>query len=256
MRIIAIANQKGGVGKTTSALNLAAIWAAGGLQVLLVDLDPQASLTQSLINMAAGKSLAEVIGGADPGPLQLKRIIQNVRPGLDLAPSDIALASTELGLIARIGRELALKGPLASVPYYDLIVIDCPPALSLLTICGLVASDYVFVPTLPAAADLRGLALFNQTLNKVKAALNPGLVLAGVIVTQFDARLTAHNMALEAMERAGLPVLSPCIPRSVRVQETSGARQTLIAYDPSGKPTQAYRELAEEIKQWLNKNLI
>ncbi len=251
MIIIATSNQKGGVGKTTTTLNLGAILASQGRRVLLVDVDPQASMTQALGVDAAGQSLAEVLGGAEPGPLTLARVIRSIRPGLDLAPADLAMANTELNMVARIGREMVLRKVLATVDgRYDLALIDCPPSLGLLTVNALTAARAVLVPTLPAAADLRGVRLFLGTLEKVRE-INPGLELMGVVITQYDGRTNAHQEALEALRHAGLPVLEPTIPRSVRVQESAGQRLPLVEYDAAGKPTAAYLELAKGLEQWL-----
>ena len=251
MKILAISNQKGGVAKTTTALNLGAALAEQGRRVLLVDLDPQSSLTQSLGIMAEGRSMAEVLGDAEPGDLAITEVVQNIAPGLDLAPSDVTLSRAELGLVSRWGREAALKNALAALAGYDVILIDCPPSLALLTVNALVAADGVLCPTQPAAADLRGLSLFMGTLDKVRKQLNPGLQLLGVLVTRLDNRLLAHKQAIETMQKAELPMLPVSIPNTVKVQEAAATKQSILNYDPGNPAAAAYRELASEVQKWL-----
>lgn len=251
MRILAIANQKGGTGKTTTALTLGSILANRGRRVLLVDVDPQASLTQWLQVDAAGASLADVLGGAQPGRVRLEDVIQEVTPTLHLAPGDIDLAACELGLVQRLGREAVLKKVLANLPGYDLAIIDCPPSLSLLTIAALVAADGVIAPVLPAPADLRGLRLFLDTLTTITNELNPSLQFVGVIISQFDGRTNSHNQAIEALQDAGVPLLSPPVPRSVRVQESAASGRPLSEYDRAGKPSAAFEIISNEVDKWL-----
>lgn len=252
MITLAVSNQKGGVGKTTTALTLGAMLADLGKRVLLVDIDPQASLTQAVGVNAAGRSLAEVLGGSEPGRLPTRSAVREIRPRLHLVPGDLALANCEINLVGRISRESVLRKALTPLDgMYDICLIDCPPSLGLLTVNALAAARAALVPTLPAADCLRGVRLFLDTLDKLQAELNPSLQLAGVIVTQFDSRLTAHQEALAALQHAGLPVLLPTIPRSVRVQESSAARQPLTEYDPESKPAAAYRELTKGLIEWL-----
>jgi len=247
MNILAISNQKGGVGKTTTALNLGAGLAELGRRVLLIDLDPQASLTLATVGDSSGASMAEVIGGAQPGTLAISQIIKPILQGLDIAPADIALSVSELGMTARLGRESVLIKALANVKGYDICLIDCGPSLGLLAVNALGAADAVIIPTLPAALDLRGLRLFLQSVEQVKAELNQQLEILGVLVCQFDGRYTLHNEALEMLQTAGLPLFDVVIGKSVKAAESAGAGQPVS----NGKLAEQYKKLACEVNQWL-----
>ena len=250
MRIIAIANQKGGVGKTTTTLNLGAGMARLGRRVLLVDLDPQGSLTLATVGDAAGRSMAEVLGESRPGRLGMAAIIQELSPGLDIAPSDLSLGISELGFNTRYQRETILKRALAELRGYDLVIIDCGPSLGLLVVNALTAADGVIAPTLPARLDLRGLRLFAESLESIRAELNPGLELIGVLVTQFQARLNDHKAALEELQHTGLPVLPMVIAKSVKAAERSGAGVPI----ERGMLAEQYQNLAEYVNTWLNQS--
>lgn len=254
MQILAVANHKGGVGKSATAQTLGAILAESR-RVLLVDLDPQASLTQAVgVDDAGGASMAEVLGDATPGGLALADIIHHLGPGLDLAPGDISLSRSELGLVARMGREDVLRRALCPIGQnYDLAIIDTPPSLSLLTINALAAADGVLIPTQPQIADMRGLRLFLDSVDQVRRELNPGLEVVGVVVTFYDRRLNHHGAAIEAMERAGLPLMMARIGRTIRVAEAAGVGQAVTDYAPSNPQSDAYRDLATEVVAWLDK---
>lgn len=256
MITIALSNQKGGVGKTSTAGNLGAILAKSGYKVLLVDMDPQSSLTASMgAGDCAGASMSEVLGGAQPGKLPLKKIIKNISENLDIAPGDISLASTEFGLVQRVyDRETALKDTLESVKrVYDLVVVDCPPSLGFLTINSLIASDGVISPVLPMSADIRGLKLFLESLKGARK-LNKKLDLIGVLVTQFDGRLIHHQEALKVLHESGLPIFKTVVGRSIRVSEAMGAYQPLIEFEPNGTRTSEYIDFTKEVIAWLEKN--
>lgn len=252
MRILAIANHKGGVGKTTTAVNLAAGLAALGRRVLLCDLDPQASATGALkMGDCSGQSLAEVLGGSQPGRLAMTKAIQHLNR-FDVCPASLDLAITELGLTSRMGRENVLKKALAGVAsQYDIAILDCPPSLSLLTVNALVAADAVITPTLPQAADLRGLGSFRQSIEQIQTELNPGLQLLGVLVCQYDNRLNHHKEAAELLKQSGLPIMGVFIGRSVKAAESAGVGRPLVEYDPGGARSLEYKQLSSEVNQWL-----
>lgn len=252
MRTVAVANHKGGAGKTATAANLGAELARAGRRVLLVDVDPQGSLTAACgVDGDAGGNLADVIGAGAP----LAGILREIRPGLELAPSSLALAAAELAIASRPGREMLLRRSLAAVEArFDVALLDCPPGLGLLTVGALVAAQAVLIPTQPQGADLRALRLFLQTIDNVRAELNPGLAIVGILPTMYDRRLTHHAAALAAMTGAGLPVMGVTIGRSIRVAEAMAAGLPMAEYDPGNPQAEAYKQLAEAITSWLEKH--
>ncbi|MBI9045987.1 MAG: ParA family protein [Anaerolineaceae bacterium] len=256
MKTIAISNHKGGVGKTTTVQNLGHILSDFGNRVLIIDIDPQASLTGSVgAGDCSGSSLADVMGGATPGELEIEDILIEIKPGFDLIPSDLSMSNLEMGLSQRLGRENVLKRMLRSIADdYDIAIIDCGPSLGLLTVNGLVAADEVIVPCQPSILDLRGVSLFLESIETIQQELNPDLKLFGILVTHFDKRYTHHRDAIETMKNAGLPVLPITIGRSVKVAEASGAGQPITTYDPKNPQAVKYIELAEVINEWLNKD--
>lgn len=258
MNIIAIGTQKGGVGKTATTHALGAGLAQLGHRVLLVDVDPQSSLTSACGIKAAGESLAEVFGSSEPGKLALTDIIYDVgeedKLHLHLAPSDIALATNEPGLINRYGRENILKNALTAVANeYDVCLIDCPPSLGILTINALSAAQVVLIPTQPQITDMRGLQLFLETLDAItkKGGINPHLKVLGVLVTFVDDRLLHHRDALKVMVESGFPLFKTQIGRSVKVAEAAASGSSIVTYDPENKQAENYRELAKEVDVWL-----
>lgn len=252
--ILAIANQKGGVGKSTLTLNLGHELARAGRPTLLIDLDPQASLTAMCGVDDPAQSLADVVGGATSGTARLGDILREVRRGLWLAPGDIALAASELGLVSRLGREAVLKRAIAPVAArFERVLIDCPPSLGLLTVAGLAASDSVLIPTEATGVALRALRIFLSTVENVRGEINPALQISGIVPMFFDGRLAHHQAALDALGTLGVAVFQS-IPRSVRVAEAATAGKPISEYDPANRAATAYKTLSEEIDQWLKSN--
>lgn len=248
MKVLAISNQKGGVGKTTTAINAAYGLAQLGRHVLLVDLDPQASLTQAAGVSSSQGSLADVLGGAYPGQQPMSKITQPIAPGVDLAPAALDLANCELGLTSRLGRESVLKKALAGLSGYDLAILDCGPSLGLLVINALAAAGGVLAPVVPDALGLRGLALFLTSLETVRADLNPGLEVLGTVVCQYDRRLNLHKQALDQLQKSGLPILA-VIGKSVKAASAAGRGQPISGGDLADQ----YQVLSGEIDKWLKK---
>lgn len=255
MKILAIANHKGGVGKTATARALADVLAAGGLRVLLVDSDHQGSLTLScgLVNYD-GPGLADVYAVGGRKPARLADVVQTISPGVDLAPAGLSLALAETELVNRPGREFILSDALASMAgVYDLVIIDCPPALGQLVTNALCAANSVIIPSQANPIDVAGVAMFLDTIDGIRAnkRLNPRLTLLGLVLTFYESRLTTHQNGRAAMLRAGWPVLPVTVPRSIRVAESAAAGQAITTYEPATPAAAAYNELGEMVRIWL-----
>ena len=251
-KTIVVGNHKGGIGKTSLVFNLGHLLSET-MKVLLVDTDPQFSLTVACGIGETDKNLARVIGAHEKGDLSMSQIIEPLGESLALAPSGIALSMSELGIVSRLGRENLLRKALATVANdYDLILIDAPPALNLIAINGLTASNGVIAPIIPQSIDLNGLRLYLNTIENIREELNPDLQLIGIVPTFYDSRLKHHGEAIEIMRDGGLPLLPP-IGRSVKVAESMDHGQPLIRYDKRNKQVMAFSELASEITKWLKR---
>lgn len=246
-RTITIANQKGGVGKTTTTLSLGAALVERGRSVLLVDLDPQSSLTIALGIDGEDGNLHHVLGSTTAGTKAMRDIVCRVAPRLFVAPSDIALSRSEAGLMVRLGRESVLKKALQEVRF-DYVLIDCLPSLGILTINALVAATEVIIPTSCEYLALRGIALFYQTLREVQS-IHPDLQVLGILPTFYDGRLVHARDVLQAMKKRGLPLFDVQVGRSVRFAEASLAGESILSYAHTHPGAQAYRELARIIDE-------
>ena len=247
--VIAMCNQKGGVGKTTSTINLGAALAEYGRRVLLVDLDPQGALSAGLgvphyeLSYTVHNLLVEPRVGIDDV------LIHTRVDGLDLVPSNIDLSAAEIQLVNEVGREQTLGRALRPVlDRYDYVLIDCQPSLGLLTVNALACSDGVIIPTECEFFSLRGLALLTDTVDKVHERLNPKLSISGIVVTRFDTRtVNAREVMSRVMERFGDLVFDTVITRTVRFPETSVAGEPITSWAPKSTGAQQYRALAREV---------
>ena len=246
-RIIAIANQKGGVGKTTTAVNLSAALARTPRRVLLVDLDPQGNATMGsgVDKRTLQASLTEVLLDEVP----VREAIIRSGDGYDLLPGNIDLTAAEIRLMDAEGREHKLKQALATVREgYDFILIDCPPALSLLTLNALNAADSVLVPMQCEYYALEGLSALLDTIDALKDRLNPDLEIEGVLRTMFDVRNNLANaVSAELTTHFGDVVFRTIIPRNVRLAEAPSHGQSIIGYDKGSRGSVAYLGLAGEL---------
>ena len=247
-KIISIINQKGGVGKTTTAVNLSALMADMGQKVLIIDLDPQGNATSGLGMAVEDKSMYEVLMGR----VQMKEVVEKTDfKNLSVGGSNIRLADAELQLVNVDKREFRMKTALATVQKdFDFVIIDCPPSLSLLTVNALTASDSVIIPIQCEYYALEGVASLVQTIQKVKKTLNPRLEIEGVLLTMLDGRT---NLGLQVVDEVKKhfkkQVYGAVIPRTVRLGEAPSHGEPIHIYDKRSTGTVAYAALAQEVLQ-------
>ena len=258
-KVIAIANQKGGVGKTTTAVNLGVALGISGKKVLLIDADPQGSQTKSckIDNADADKlevTLSELMAyemtGEDKDYILINNSIKQFET-VDLIPSNISLSGTETALFNCMSRESVLKRTIEPLKQkYDVILIDCMPSLGMMTINALVAADSVIIPCEPSFLSVKGLDLLLHSIAKIKRQINPGLKIDGVLMTMVDSRTVNAREITSALRDAmgnSINVFNIEIPRSVRATECPNAGESIFVHDPGGKVAEAYALLTKEV---------
>jgi len=252
-RVLVVANQKGGVGKTTTAVSLAAALADDGCRVLLVDLDPQANATSGL---------GLRVGEGEPGTYDVlvadvpysHAVVETAVPGLSVLPSSLDLAGAEIELVSAFSREQKLRRALEPArERYDVVVIDCPPSLGLLTVNALCAADGVIVPIQCEYFALEGLGALRRNADLIRAQLNPTLEIVGFVLTMLDARTRLSQQVVdEVRAHFGDLVFTTRIPRSVRLAEAPGFGQPITVFDPASRGAMAYCRLASELLERLD----
>lgn len=250
-KVIAIANQKGGVGKTTTAVNLSSCLAFKGKKVLIIDIDPQGNTTSGLgiDKKSINKSIYDVlINDEDIEATLIDTPVENLK----ICPSNIQLAGAEVELVSVISRETRMKAAVASIrEKFDFILIDCPPSLGLLTVNSLTAADTVLVPIQCEYYALEGLSQLMNTVKLVQKHLNPNLDVEGVVLTMFDARTNLSIQVVEEVKRHFKnKVYRTIIPRNVRLSEAPSYGLPIILYDAKSKGAECYIELAEEVIEY------
>jgi chromosome partitioning protein len=252
VRIIALANQKGGVGKTTTTINLGAYLAKSKQRVLIVDLDPQGNTSSGLglDKKALVQDLYHVLIEGAPAESVVHDTPFN---GLQVIPASSVLAAAEIELVSEFGREFKLKKALETLDY-DYVLIDCPPSLGLLTINGLVAADSVIIPVQAEYYALEGLGQLIQTIGRVRQALNPQLDILGVLLTMHNGRTTLSGQVYDEVKRHfNEKVFDAIIPRNVRLAEAPSHGKPISHYDKWSKGARSYKELAKEVMDRANR---
>ncbi|HUG28896.1 MAG TPA: AAA family ATPase [Candidatus Limnocylindria bacterium] len=248
VRVTACTNQKGGVGKTTTVINLAAYLALSGTRTLVIDLDPQGNATSGLgvDRRTVERSTYDAL--IDRAPIN-ELVVETSMPGLDLVPSAPALSGAEVELVGMTAREHRLSASLAELDgRYERVLIDCPPSLGLLTLNALTAADGVLIPIQTEYYALEGLSQLVNTIRRVREGLNPRLEIDGVLLTMYDARTNlSAQVASEVRRHMNGTVYHTVVPRSVRLSEAPSHGLPIALYDPASRGADAYRELAGEV---------
>jgi chromosome partitioning protein len=252
-RVVAVCNQKGGVGKTTTTINLGAALAQFGRRVLLVDFDPQGALSVGLGIQPHELDLTVYNLLMERGTRASEVVVKTSVAGMELLPSNIDLSGAEVQLVHEVGREFVLGGVLEPlVPDYDVVLIDCQPSLGLLTVNALACSDGIIVPLECEYFAMRGVALLTDTIDKVSRRINPRLAMDGLLATMYDSRtLHSREVLTRVVDRFGDEVFHTVISRTVRFPDATVAGEPITNFDPASAGASSYRELAKEVlERW------
>lgn len=251
MIVVAVANNKGGTGKTTTARTLADYFAMGGYRTLMIDADPQRSLTKLCGVNAVKYPLESVMGGASPGTVSITQAAVAVKDNLDLIGGGEWLLQREQEMVNRFNRESIMRKAMAKANgRYDFALIDCPPSIGLLTVNALVASDAAVVPLQPSVQDLWGLSQFmTSAIIPLIREVNPKLRVIGVVPTMLDERRVHDRGVVKALKEAGYPVLQ-AIGSTVRIREAAAVHETILTFAPEHDQAKNYAELGRQIERW------